>query len=149
MKGGRRFQRDSQTRPRVATRARRGGVPAGHHPRFMGVRANLCVPGETCMAPASPSMARSHGVGPNPAGESGQRSRSVRPAIHHRKKRASLFLALSLFLPRATRSSRIRTERRRSTERRSIDGAASCRSRGEERARVALPRENRTKSCRG
>lgn len=35
-----------------------------HHPRFMAVRANLCAPRETCMAPASPPTACNR-VGPN------------------------------------------------------------------------------------
>jgi hypothetical protein len=113
--GGRRFQRDSQTRPRVATRARRGGVPAGHHPRFMGVRANLCVPGETCMAPASPSMVWDRTRPANPANvpvRFDRRSIIVKSALLS----FSLSLSLSLSSPRHPCREFERPERRRSTE---------------------------------
>lgn len=67
-----RSQRDSQTRPhrRAALRVRNreadtSRIPRSrHYPRFMVVRANLCAPRETCMAPASPPTACNR-VGPN------------------------------------------------------------------------------------
>jgi len=98
-------------------------------------------------------MACSHGVGPKRAGESGQRSRSVRPVIHHRKKRAPLFLFLflSLFLSLSFSLFLFPSRHPLIADSNGDDRSmALWRSRGEEGARVALPpRENKTKCCRG
>lgn len=60
------------------------------HPRFMGVRANLCVPRETCIAPASPPTARISVWDRTWPTTWPTRSHPVQPAIiHHRKKRSS------------------------------------------------------------
>lgn len=67
-----RFQRNSQTRPHRRTalwvwnrEADTSRIPRSRlHPRFIVVRANLCAPRETCMAPASPPTACNR-VGPN------------------------------------------------------------------------------------
>jgi len=59
-------KRDRIAAPRVRNReADTSRIPLSrHHPRFMAVRANLCAPRETCMAPASPPTAYNR-VGPN------------------------------------------------------------------------------------
>lgn len=65
-------QRDSQTRPHRRTalwvrnrEADTSRIPRSRlRPRFMVVRANLCAPRKTCMAPASPPTACNR-VGPN------------------------------------------------------------------------------------
>lgn len=54
--------RAASTKPRSRPASR---VPhSRHYPRFMVVRANLCAPRETCMAPASPPTVCNR-VGPN------------------------------------------------------------------------------------
>lgn len=76
------------TKPREADTSPRPPL-SRRHPRFMRVRANLCVLRETCMAPASPPTACNMWDRTQRTWRA-RRSRPVRPAIHHRKKFRSL-----------------------------------------------------------